>query len=177
MNPNENNRREKVEEQLVERWSAYDQCVSMNQMKAACEYRRDICLYLALLLNTYLEDDSAVDWRGIWADRLLDEEITSGLSGSRAASGLMVFGQLGVSSMHITPFYGSFVWSVNSTRPESYELCFAASGPWDQAGSPLVVPFTRDRNVRQGLLVHTARHEQERWATVYHGPAPLPDAS
>ena len=161
-------KRENIEKELVERWLAYDQSVAMKDKEAASEYRHDVCLYLACLLNTYLDADHNVEWCGTWADRLLDAEIDSGSSGVRRASGLMVCSKLGVGYMHLTPFCGSFVFSTDLHTLESYELCFAAAGPWDRAGTPLVVPFTEDKKVRQDL--RDRLRPGDNWATVYRNP-------
>jgi hypothetical protein len=161
-------KRKNIEKDLVERWLAYDQSVVMKNKEAMNTYRHDICLLLAYLLNTYLDADDNVDWCGTWADHLLDAEIDSGSSGARRASGLMDCGKLSDGYMHLTPFYGSFVCSTDLNTLQSYELCFAAAGPWDRSGTPLVVPYTEDKKVRHEL--RDRLKPGDNWATVYRSP-------
>jgi hypothetical protein len=121
-----------------------------------------------VLLNTFLDADVDVDWRGTWADRLIDEEINSESTETNTATGLMVFGKLEDSYMHMAPFSGRFNWTPTSLFPAYYELGFAAGGPWGRAGAPIVAPFTHDKKVRQELLHRSTQNE---WGTVYRRPA------
>jgi hypothetical protein len=158
-------RREHVEKRLIEGWLIYDRSVAAENKRAVVEYRLEICLNVALLLNTYLDADESIDWCGTWADRLLDEEIASELSGVRRISGLMVCSKLGVGYMHITPFRAVFLCSSDFIFLRSYELFFAAEGPWKRVGTPLVVPFTKDQKVRQELK--NSMGPEDNWGTVY----------
>jgi hypothetical protein len=165
-------KREKLEKSIAECWLAYDQSVALKDMQAAHEYRLDICLCLACLLNTCLDADATLDWRGIWADRLLDAELDTESSCLRRARGLMVCGKLTDSYMHLTPFRGEFVFSTDFQTLKKYELRFAAEGPWDRPGTPFVVPFTKDENVRQELMNRLGPGDN--WATVYHWEEKVP---
>jgi hypothetical protein len=159
-------RREIIEKDIVECWLAYDQSVAVKDMQGTHEYRLDICVLVAYLLNTYLDADETVDWRGTWADRLLsDAQITSQSSGVRTASGLMVCGDKGANHMYLTPFRSEFVCSADLQTLQSYTLFFAPEGPWERQGAALVVPSTKDENVRCEL--RNRMGPQGGWGTVY----------
>jgi len=158
--------REKIEKGLVECWLAHDQSVAIEDQRDEKEYRHDIVYLAACLLNTYLDTDNKVDWRGTWADRLLDAELVSGSSSVWRATGLMACGKLSDGYMHLTPFHGDFVCSTELNSLQSYELSFAAEGPWDRAGTSVVVPYTKDEIIRHELL-RDAMKPGFHWPTVY----------
>lgn len=157
-------RRKQIENELSVRWLAYDAAVNVNK-EATIECGRDVCLYLACLLNTYLDADNSVDWNGTWADRLLDENIVSELAGVRTARGLMVCSNMDVGYMHLTPFYARFVFSADYLILGSYELFFAPEGPWNRSGNSLVMPFSEDKSAREELLNKLST--EGNWGTVF----------
>lgn len=163
------NKRENIEKKLIESWRDYDQSVAVSNKKAANEFRHDLRYLMACLLNTYLDADRNVDWGGAWADRLIDETLGFDSSSVRVVSGLMVCSDRDSRKMHITPFNGKFACPVDSIRPASYELCFAAEGPWEHEETPSVLPATKDKEIRQQLLDDWSRPDS-RWPTTYRSP-------
>jgi hypothetical protein len=163
------NKRESIEKKLIESWRDYDQSVIINNKKAGNELRHDIRYLMACLLNTYLDDDESVDWRGTWADRLIDETFDCDSSGIKVANGLMVCSDRDARKMRITPFNAKFSCPTESIRPVSYQLCLAAEGPWEQGELPSVLPATKDKAIRQQLLEDWSKPDSH-WPTIYRSP-------
>jgi len=159
-------KRKNIEKKLGKCWRSYYQSVARERKKATNEYRHDIRYLLACLLNTYLDADNNIDWCGTWADHLIDEAFDFDSSGVKKASGLMVCSDRDACVMHITPFIGKFICTVDSDRPVSYQLYFAAEGPWKKEGTHSVLPSTKDKDVRQKLLDNWSKPDSH-WATIY----------